>query len=73
MALIEMGSVDVSNPLRGTPADEQRYGDFETFEVQSPAPDSSSATFRRVVCRVSRSVARSRMPCAMTWRFIPIR
>ena len=27
-------SVDVSNPLRGTPADERRYGRFETFEVR---------------------------------------
>lgn len=27
-------SVDVSNPLRGAPADEQRYGHFETFEVR---------------------------------------
>jgi hypothetical protein len=31
-----MGSIDASNPLRGTPADEQRYGHFETFEVRSP-------------------------------------
>ena len=28
-------SVDVSNPLRGAPADEQRYGHFETFEVRA--------------------------------------
>ena len=29
--------VDTSNPLRGKPADEARYGNLETYEVPSAA------------------------------------